>query len=355
VQTRAINDPWFEHAPLALALVGDDFRFLAANRRFCELVRRSWDDLGGRTYGELTQADDLGLESGAWLGLARGGGELRVEKRFIRGDGSLVRASVRASAMPADSALAGILLSAERVETAPAASTAERSEVLERARRDLEFVAGFASHDLRQHTRMVASFIGATLQHQVVGLDAKSREYLELALASSRRLGESLAGLVDYLRLGLARGALAIISSGQALDAALVDLRDAIAGCGALVTREGLPELSADQTQLCGVFRQLLDNALVHRGTTTPRIHVRCQREGGDWRFSVSDAGPGIPAALRERVFQPFFTTLGTPPGQRLGLGLAFCRAAVERHGGRIWIDDAPAGGTTVSFLLPAG
>jgi signal transduction histidine kinase len=68
-------------------------------------------------------------------------------------------------------------------------------------------------------------------------------------------------------------------------------------------------------------------------------------------RVAVSDDGPGIPAELRERLFQKFST--GDVKGRGTGLGLAFCRLAVEAHGGRIWVDTEPGRGSTFNFTLP--
>jgi len=68
-------------------------------------------------------------------------------------------------------------------------------------------------------------------------------------------------------------------------------------------------------------------------------------------RVTVSDDGPGIPSELRDRLFQKF--TTGDVSGRGTGLGLAFCRLAVEAHGGRIWVDTEPGRGSTFSFTLP--
>jgi signal transduction histidine kinase len=68
-------------------------------------------------------------------------------------------------------------------------------------------------------------------------------------------------------------------------------------------------------------------------------------------RVVVSDDGPGIGAELKERLFQKFAT--GDVMGRGTGLGLAFCRLAVEAHGGRIWVESQPGRGSTFAFTLP--
>ncbi|MEK7278111.1 MAG: ATP-binding protein [Chloroflexota bacterium] len=80
-------------------------------------------------------------------------------------------------------------------------------------------------------------------------------------------------------------------------------------------------------------------------------------RRGVHGRFSVcqvQDTGPGIPDEYRERIFDRFAQVKGRK-GRRAGsgLGLAFCKLAVEAQGGRIWVENRPEGGSAFSFTLP--
>lgn len=107
-------------------------------------------------------------------------------------------------------------------------------------------------------------------------------------------------------------------------------------------------------------FRQLLLNLLdnaVKYGPSGQTIAVRAERRGGVVRVAVSDEGPGIPAAERERIWEPYYR--GRSPAIRAvggsGIGLAVARDVAERHGGRIYVDGAAARGATVVVELPAG
>ena len=65
---------------------------------------------------------------------------------------------------------------------------------------------------------------------------------------------------------------------------------------------------------------------------------------------SVVDTGPGLAPQVTEKLFQPFVTTKGSG----MGMGLSICQAIVDSHGGRLWVEDNPGGGTIFRFTLPA-
>jgi PAS domain S-box-containing protein len=116
-----------------------------------------------------------------------------------------------------------------------------------------------------------------------------------------------------------------------------------------------LPTLWADPHQLHQLLVNLVTNAHQamrqhphpRRLTITARADVFPPRV----HLEVADTGPGIPPALRGRVFEPFFTT--RPPGQGTGLGLSLSHGIVAAHGGSIEIDDAPGGGCLIRIELP--
>ncbi len=107
-------------------------------------------------------------------------------------------------------------------------------------------------------------------------------------------------------------------------------------------------QVLADAEQLRDVFQNLLLNA-AQAMDGKGRIEVSLSNEDGRCRVAVADNGPGVPGEIRERVFEPFFTTrnYGT------GLGLAIARQVVEAHGGWIGLVPADTGGAVVALELP--
>lgn len=113
-------------------------------------------------------------------------------------------------------------------------------------------------------------------------------------------------------------------------------------------------ELMADRDHLEQVIANLVDNAVKYSPDGGP-VRVRVWREGDAARFAVEDEGIGIPPDQVARVFDLFFRTQEAEtrrtPG--LGLGLYITRGIVERHGGRIWAENAAPRGTRVHVSLP--
>jgi signal transduction histidine kinase len=121
-----------------------------------------------------------------------------------------------------------------------------------------------------------------------------------------------------------------------------------------------LPAVWADEEMIRRVLLNLLDNALKFtpangriQGHLQPEPPFAPQQESG-LRCLISDSGPGIPPEYREQVFDRFMrTNAGGAQVRGTGLGLAFCKMAVEAHNGRIWIEEASTGGSQFVFTLP--
>jgi two-component system NtrC family sensor kinase len=114
-----------------------------------------------------------------------------------------------------------------------------------------------------------------------------------------------------------------------------------------------LPRLRGDPDQIAHLVANLVANAQGRAGRGAAAAAARADRgaSGGRAGAARRRQRPGIPEALRERVFAPFFTT--KPDGVGTGVGLALCRAVVGAHGGSIRAETTPGGGATLVVRLP--
>ncbi len=101
------------------------------------------------------------------------------------------------------------------------------------------------------------------------------------------------------------------------------------------------------------IVTNLVTNAVIHTPAATP-ITVTLSAEPDGALVTVSDRGDGIPPVEREQIFGPFHQG-GTAPAHRpgTGIGLSLVTAFAQLHGGRVWVEDTPGGGTTFRVLLP--
>jgi PAS domain S-box-containing protein len=238
----------------------------------------------------------------------------------------------------------------KRAEQQLVATAAE----LARSNRDLEQFAYAASHDLQEPLRMVSNYLQLLERRYGARLDGDAVEFLNYAVDGARRMAEMVQDLLNYSRVGSRGTPFAPTDLNAALDQALADLQVAVEETGARVTRDELPTVAADASQMRQLFQNLMGNAIKFRGPEPPQIHVGAERRGGEWRLAVRDNGIGIAPEFRDRIFGVFqrLHSRGEYPGT--GIGLAICEKIVTRHGGRIWVEAEPGRGATFYFTLPA-
>ena len=218
---------------------------------------------------------------------------------------------------------------------------------------NLQQFAYVASHDLQEPLRMVSSYVQLLARRYQGRLDAEADEFIRFAVDGAVRMQQLINDLLEYSRIGTREKPMESTDAGAALTRALDNLAMAMLERRASVTRDELPTVVADASQLAQLFQNLIGNAIKFCRGNPPQIHVSATREGDAWRFSVRDNGIGIDPAYADRIFAIFqrLHTRDEYPGT--GVGLAICKRIVQRHGGRIWVESQPGGGSTFCFTLP--
>ena len=226
---------------------------------------------------------------------------------------------------------------------------------LERSNEELAEFAAVAAHDLSEPLRVIGGFAELVRRKYGDRIEDEGNEWLDHVLGGVSRMRGLIDDLLAYSRAGSAPLARQPVDLREIVRSVRGSLRFAIAEADAVVEVGDVPEVVGDPTQLWQVLQNLFSNSLKFRQPdVTPRIVVTGRRTGAGWEVSVTDNGVGIPVADRDRVFGPF-QRLHVPadrPGT--GLGLSICRRIVERHGGRIWAQPAPGGGTRFCFTIAA-
>jgi len=256
-----------------------------------------------------------------------------------------------------------MLLSARRLERAgrplillAVQDTTERLRALqdlERSNQELERFAYVASHDLQEPLRMVASYTRLLQKRYQGQLDERADKYIAYAVEGAERMRTLIQDLLAYSRVGTQGTELVATDPNEVLAEVLRDFALRIQEVGATVTREPIPGVMADPSQLRLVLQNLVENALKFSGDEPPVVHVAGRREGPQVVICVRDEGVGIDPEYFEQVFVIFRRLQGRDE-KGTGIGLALCKRIVERHGGRLWVESEAGSGATFRFTLPA-
>jgi len=227
-------------------------------------------------------------------------------------------------------------------------------EELERSNKDLEQFAYAASHDMQEPLRMVASYTQPLEKRYKDNLDNDAKDFIKYASDGATRMQKLINGLLSYSRIQTRGKPFRPIDCASVVDQAIANLQIHIEETQAIIERDDLPTVDADEMQLIRLFQNLIDNALKFHGTEVPRIQISASHLGNKWMLSVSDNGIGIDSKYKDRIFIIFQRLHGEEEYPGTGMGLAICKRIVERHGGQIWIDSDPGKGSTFYFTIPA-
>jgi two-component system sensor histidine kinase KdpD len=254
-------------------------------------------------------------------------------------------------------------LAAVAIESALLDEQAREAQVLRESERLQTVLLNSISHDLRTPLATISGSLDSLQEAEQdngeeVFLDRDARlDLIQTAREETNRLNRLVGNLLDMTRL----------ESGELkLTKEETDIRDlvrtALSHMGEwlsdhpvkLEIPDQVPAVYLDYVLMEQVLINIVDNAAKYSAAGTPiEVSVRPQTAGVE--IDVADRGVGIPEGDLERVFDKFYRIerAGQPHGT--GLGLSICKGIVEAHGGRIWAENRPGGGTILKLSLPLG
>jgi len=314
-----------------------------ANRMFAELIKLPVTALPGRPW--------LTLLPPAWA-------EPVARLLAAPGDGVEVRAGERVllvTAIPTDDPGAGVLLFEDQTEKRRLQEQLLQSEKMSAIG---QLIAGVA-HDLNNPLASVVGF--SDLLSEASDVPPRLAEPLAVIRQEAERASAIVRNLLSFARRQ--EGERQLQSIRPILESTHQLLRNQLLAGRIELTLEfepGLPEVEVHANQIKQVFVNIINNAAQAIAGARPQaggriqIVTQCQPDGIS--VSIADNGPGIPEALAQRVFEPFFSTKSEGAGT--GLGLSICLGIVKEHGGSMSLDPGGAGsgrGATFTVELPAG
>jgi PAS domain S-box-containing protein len=358
LQRRGVRDlrRYFDRRPAAVAKCREMVRVMAVNGAALRLYDADTAEMFANGIGPTLIEESFDVFKDELVALASGETVFEANAVTSAMTGRRLDITLRCRIAPGhEKALSRIFVSALPTEELRHAEQVMGRLVrdLERARQDMEQFAYVASHDLQEPLRMVSSYLQLIERRYKGRLDGDADDFINFAVDGARRMQQLISDLLTYSRIGTRGKPFGPTDFNAVLDDVLEQLKELLETAHAKVTRDPLPTLIADATQLEQLFQHLIGNAVKFRGDRRPRIHVGAREVDGEWVFSVRDNGIGIDGGYAERIFVIFQRLHGRDEFSGTGMGLAICKRIVERRGGRIWVESQPGNGATFYFTMP--
>lgn len=368
----------FDQAAVGVAIIETETgRYLKVNRKFCDIVGYSSDELKNLTFRDIAYSDDLNQNEGLMQKLVSGKlEEFSIEKRSRKKDGTIFWILKTVSPMwipgePPNFCISIIqdITYRKKVEN----ESMELTSRLAEKNKELEQIIYVTSHDLRSPLVNIIGFsrelelsiqeiqntCGQTQLPKNIAVGVKQivkkdiPESLSFIKSSAQKMDALLSGLLRLSRLGRAAIRIEKLNMQEILLNILNAVEYQIKENNIDVTLDHLPSCQGDRVQINQIFSNLIDNAIKYMDKNRLGfIHISGERRNSECIYCVSDNGVGIDPNHFKRIFEIFYR-LEPDSTDGEGLGLTIVQRIIERHNGRIWVESTPGVGSQFFVALP--
>lgn len=334
----------FEDAVVPIVITDLDGYIIEANRKACEFLRYKRHDLLHLPISAIHRMGTGPIGANRFESLQMGH-EITFRSTAWPSEGTDIPVTVRARRIYFD----------QHDVIAWVEQDVSAQMELDQLRQDL---TAMVYHDLRGPLHTVYSSIATLGRLLANSTQPAVQDLLQVGIRGTRQLSRMIESLLDIQRL----------EEGKAvLDPKPTSLHSLLANAAQLVQplaaeskqrltfdmADDLPFVTCDSDMILRVVTNLMENAVKYTPSGgTIRLSAVTKPEGV--QISVSDSGPGIPKNMQRQIFDKFSRVKYKDAPKGVGLGLAFCRLAIEAHGGQIWVESEPGHGSAFIFTLPA-
>ncbi len=325
---------------------------------YCELFGQSEAQLLGTRFHPLLSdgSDDQPVE--AWQRLFRPPHSCRTESHVLTTQGWRWIAWAAKASLDSQQRVCEIVAVGRDVTEQKRAEEQARQHMNELAHVSrlsaMGEMASALAHEINQPLASILTYAQATLRLLESGEPSELRHAVKRVIKNTERAGDIVRHLRDFVRKGEPQRTLVKVNYLVREVVRLTAAEARQSGINvSLDLANDLDPIHVDNIQLQQVLFNLLRNAMeaINTGNGDKReLSIHASQNGENCvEIAISDSGPGIPAAIADRLFEPFVTS--KPHG--MGIGLSISRSIIDAHGGRIWATRNPDQGTTFHIRLP--
>ena len=184
-------------------------------------------------------------------------------------------------------------------------------------------------------------------------LNEAGEKYIHYAVDGAERMKQLIMDLLEYSRTGTNKDLPADTNMNEVMNEVLEVLKNPIGEKEAIIEIGPQPVLPhTSKIQMFQLMQNLVGNALKYHGAERPAIKIAAEEQADQWLFSVKDNGIGIDPKFAEKIFVIFQRLHAKNEFSGTGVGLSICKKIVEKHGGKIWFEPNPGGGSIFYFTI---
>ncbi|HEX9005697.1 MAG TPA: ATP-binding protein, partial [Bacteroidota bacterium] len=230
----------------------------------------------------------------------------------------------------------------------------ERTRELAAANKELESFSYSVSHDLKAPLRAIMGFSELLLKDRESRLSEQARHYLDTVIAGADGMSRLIDDILAFSRLSSQELMKSTVNMDALVRSVVEGQRSGEVGTAEIVIGS-LPPVCGDNSMIRQVMTNLLSNAFKFtRNVAHPRIEIGAVRAQGEIVYYVKDNGVGFDMQQAGKLFGVFQRLHSAQEYEGTGVGLAFSKRILERHGGRIWAEGKVNEGATFYVALPA-
>ena len=354
---------YFDLGLVGMAITSPEKKWLEFNDTLCNMLGYSRDEIGSKTWVELTHPDDLEADMTEFNRVLAGETDgYVIEKRFIHKNSSILYSEISVNAIrKADGSIDYFLalvhdLTEKKQAEKEASEQRERLAHLIRVQTLGEMATGIA-HEINQPLAAIECYAQACQKHLQIGKPNpdKVEELLEKISGQAKRAGMVVSRLrtmmqhrtVNPINININKLLLEVEKTAE--------INTKHHDCRLILNLDPvMPIVIGDDVQIQQVVLNMVLNGIDAMEDLNYKIEKVItietkRRESNDVLISISDKGKGISEEDIDSVFEAFYTT----KGDGLGMGLTICKSIIDAHGGEIGCSKAMTGGTTMYFTLP--
>jgi len=350
---KAYMEQLFENAPEAIVMTDTDGSILRVNNEFTRIFGYTLEEVLGRHVDDLLAPKPRMAEANTITGQMIDGKNADLESVRQRKDKTSIHVSILGAPIFVDDELVALYGIYRDISDRIRAQKKQKRLMaeLDSANQELKDFAYIVSHDLKAPLRAIASLVDWLYKDYETLFDEEGTEMLTLLTGRVKRMNELIEGILQYSRVGRIREEKSEVN----LNHLIGDVKELMAPPLNIdiEVREDLPSVICEKTRMVQVFENLISNAIKYMDKPRGEIKIGCTSQSDQWKFSVSDNGPGIDEKYHEKIFQIFQTLAPRDEVESTGVGLSVVKKIVEMYNGKVWVESQAGQGSTFYFTWP--